>query len=161
MKILGMYRHSIKAIIAFGMISTVTSAHAETMGKWSYISADTVCSLTTDQGGAKLIMLTSKSGATGILTMPADQSALVTGHDYKITISIDGTELPESSASAIEFGGAKVLYIAFKAAAFARDMPDGVAFRVKMGGKVVFDMDNSNSHDAFAAYAACSKKFGA
>lgn len=161
MKILCIHRHSITAIIAFGMISTVTSAHAETMGKWGYTSTDAVCSLTTDQGGAKLIMLTSKSGATGILAVPADQSALVTGHDYKITISIDGAELPESSASAIEFGGAKVLYIAFKAAAFARDMPDGVAFRVKMGGKVLFDMDKSNSHDAFAAYAACSKKFGA
>ena len=75
MKTLGMHRHSITAIIAFGMISTVTSAHAETMGKWGYVSTDAVCSLTTDQGGAKLIMLTSKSGATGILAMPADQSA--------------------------------------------------------------------------------------
>jgi len=162
MKILSIKRRSITAIIAFGTIATVATAHAEALGKWGYMSTDGVCSLTTtDQGGAKLIMLTSKSGATGILAMPTDQSAFVIGQDYKITISIDGAELPESSASAIEFGGAKVLYIAFKAAAFARDMPDGVAFRVKMGGKVLFDMDKSNSHDAFAAYAACSKKFGA
>ena len=102
-----------------------------------------------------------KCGTTGILAMPAEQSAIVTGRDSRITISIDGTELPESSACAIELGGAKVLYIAFKAAKFARNMPDGVAFRVKMGGKVVLDMDKSKSHDAFAAYAACSEKFGA
>lgn len=161
MKILGMKRRSITAIIAFGTIATVATAHAEALGKWGFISTDGVCSITTNQGEAKLIMVTGKSGATAMFAMPADQSTLVIGQNYKITMSMDGTELPESSASAMDFAGAKVLFINAKTTAIARGMPDGLAFRIKMGGKVVFDMDKSNSHDAFAAYAACSKKFGA
>ena len=161
MKILCIHRHSITAIIAFGMISTVATAHAETLGKWAFISTDVSCSLTTNQGGAKLIMLTGKSAATAMFAVPVDQSTLVIGQDYKIIMSMDGTDLPEISASAMDFAGAKVLFINAKTTAIARGMPDGLALRIKMGGKVVFDMDKSNSHDAFAAYAACSEKFGA
>lgn len=154
-------RNAKNVFLSVCLIATSASgAHAETMGKWNYISADSVCSLTTNQGGAKLIMLITKT-RTGVLAVPADQSTIDIGHDYKVNLTIDGIDLPESSARALEFSGAKVLYMGLKATSLARDMPDGLAFRVKMNSKVVFDMDKSGSHDAFAAFVGCSKKFGA
>ena len=119
------------------------------------------CSIGTKQNGAMLLMVTSSSGANGMMVVPADQSSITVGSEYKIKLSIAGHDLPEKTVNSGLFGGRKVLHIAIKAAKIAADMPDGFSFRVMMNDKVVFDMDNSGSRDAFAAYVACSKKFGA
>ena len=142
------------------IIATVAPVNAETLGKWDYQSLDTVCSIGTTQGAAKLLMVTSKSAANELVFAPADQSSITVGKDAKIQVLINDYETPELPVETGNFGGAKVLFIVMKAAKIANGEPDGIIFRIKMKNQIVFEMDKSASHDAFAAYAACSKKFG-
>lgn len=155
-----MQRLSIAVVTSCAAAALAASANAETMGKWSYDAKGSYCSIGTNQGGAKLIMMTTKSGASGMMVVPADQNSIDANSQYKIVMAIAGTELPEKSVDSGEFGGAKVLHIPIKAARIANDMPDGLTFGVKMNDKVIFYMDQTESHDAFAAFVACSKSFG-
>lgn len=152
---------AILVVTAGVALGSIAPANAETLGKWNYDSPASFCSIGTKQNGAMLLMVTSSSGANGMMVIPADQNSITVGSEYKIKLSIAGHDLPEKTVNSGLFGGHKVLHIAIKAAKIAADMPDGFPFRVVMNDKVVFDMDGSASHEAFAAYVACSKKFGA
>jgi hypothetical protein len=155
-----MYKHP-KATILCGLLATLNlvpaaSAYAEALGKWSYESKPSFCSISTKQNPGSIIMMTTKSGASGIMIVPDVQDEISIGGQYKIVMSINGTDLPERAVEAGEFGGVKVLHIPLKATRLAADMPDGLAFRVKMNGKVIFDMDKSDSRSALEAYVKCS-----
>jgi hypothetical protein len=148
------------AMIATVIVMTNTAAHAEMMGKWDYQSLDSICSIGTTQGAAKLLMVTSKSGANELVFVPADQAGISVEQDYKIKVTLNDYQTPELPVSAGNFGGVKALFIVLKAAKIANGEPDGIVIRISMADKTVFEMDKSQSHDAFAAYVACSKKFG-
>ena len=156
----------------FNRISTAASAllistmglsplHADTIGEWSVESGSTVCSAGTSNNGASMILITSKSGASGILIKPASQDAIELGTSYKLQISLNGEGDRDLTSSAIKFGGAKVLILEIPGAKIAAGEADGFAMRVKMNGTVLFEKDMHGAHDAFAAFVACSKNFGA
>lgn len=146
-----------------GLTSTMLQApaRAETIGDWTVDSASTVCSAGTSQNGASMILITSKSGASGILIKPASQDAIELGTSYKLQISLNGQQDHDLTSSAIKFGGAKVLILELPGAKIAAGEADGFTMRVKMNGAVLFEKDMHGAHDAFAAFVACSKKFEA
>jgi hypothetical protein len=150
-----------RSIVAIAALSTAMPAFAATIGDWQVEDASTLCSAGTSQNGASMILMTSKSGANGILIKPADQGAIAVGSGYKLQLSFNGSSDREIAASGMKFGGAKVLIIDMPAVKMAAGEADGFALRVKLGGTVLFDKDMHGARDAFAAYVACSKKFGA
>ena len=153
----------ISAAVSAVMISTLclSPLQAETIGEWSVESASTVCSAGTSKDGASMILITSKGGASGILIKPASQDAISLGTSYKLQISFNGEGDHDLTSSAINFGGAKVLILEIPGAKIAAGEADGFSMRVKMNGMVLFEKDMHGARDAFAAFVACSKKFGA
>ena len=151
-------------MVAMGALASalpVVPVQAETIGDWQVEAADTLCSAGTSQNGASMILITSKSGASGIMIKPADQGALEIGAAYKLQVSLNGSSDHEMTSNATKFGGVKVLILEIPGAKIAAGEADGFAMRVKMKDAVLFDKDMHGAHDAFAAFVACSKKFGA
>jgi hypothetical protein len=141
-------------------LTAITPAQATTPGDWVASSEKNFCSLGTKQkDGGMFIMMTTSSGASGIMIKPADQSLITSGTDYPIKVSINNSSDHDVTANAGDFGGVKVLHIKLNAAAIAAGEADGFAFRVSLGGTVVFDKDLHGAHDEFAAFVACSKQF--
>jgi len=152
------------AAIAFAALSITAQTPARATapdGDWVVESNASFCSIGTKQNGALFIMMTTSSGASGLMIKPVDQSLIATGTDYKLKVSINNSADIDTTASAGDFGGVKVLHIRVNGAKIAAGEADGFAFRVKLGDTVVFDKDMHGSHDAFAAFVECSKKFGA
>ncbi len=148
--------------VVLGFVFTAGApASAETMGMWDYQSAKTFCSIGTAQDGNKFLMMTTKSGASGVMIVPADQSLITVGTDYTLMISLKGSPEFETSGNAGEFGGAKVLYLKIKGNKIAAGEPDGFQFHSSLNGTVIFDKDMRGSTDAFAAFVSCSQAFGA
>ena len=144
-------------IAASVMLTAIAPAMANPIGAWDYQSIANVCSLGTAGNPGKFIMLYTASGASGFLVVPADQTSITADHDYPLKISIDGSADLDTTSSAIKFGGATVLLINIKATKIAADFADGLALRVKLDDKVVFDKDMHGSKDAFAAFVGCTK----
>ena len=144
------------------LCSAITPVQATASGDWVAASDKTYCSLGTKQkDGGMFIMLTTSSGASGLMIKPADQSLIATGADYPLKVNINNSSDIDTTANAGEFGGVKVLHIKLNAARIAAGEADGFAFRVSLNGKVLFDKDLHGAHDEFAQFVECSKKFGA
>lgn len=151
------------AAIAFASFAIMAQipAQAAPDGDWVVDSNANYCTIGTKQNGALFIMMTTSSGASGMMIKPFDQSLITTGTDYKLKVSMNGSDDIETTASAGDFGGVKVLHIGVSGVKIATGEPDGFAFRVTLGKTIIFDKDMRGSHDEFAAFVACSKKFGA
>ncbi len=134
---------------------------AETLGMWTLDSEPTFCSIGTVQDGNKFLMMTTKSGASGVMIVPADQSLITVGTDYPLKVSLKGSPEFDTSGNAGEFGGFKVIYLKLKGDKIAAGEPDGFQFRASLNDTVIFDKDMRGSHDAFAAFVSCSQAFGA
>lgn len=131
-------------------------------GDWVVSSEKNFCSAGTKQkDGTMFILMTTSRGASGLMIKPADQSLIATGKEYPLKVSINGSSDIDTNANAGDFGGVKVLHIKLNAARIAAGEADGFAFRVSLDGKILFDKDLHGSHDAFAQFVECSKKFGA
>ena len=129
-------------------------------GDWVADSGATYCSLGTKQkDGAMFIMMTTSSGASGLMIKPADQSLITTGTAYPLKVNINGSSDIDTTANAGDFGGVKVLHVKLNAAAIAAGEADGFAFRASLNGTVLFDKDLHGARNEFAAFVACSKKF--
>lgn len=154
-------RTTASAFAALLSIAALPPAQAAPGDDWVVDSNTSYCSIGTKQDGAFFILMTTSSGASGLMIKPADQSLITAGTDYKLKININGSADIGTTANAGDFGGVKVLHIELNGAKIAAGEPDGFAFRVRLGDTIVFDKDMHGSHDAFAAFVACSKKFGA
>ena len=149
-------------LLACAALAGATAAKADTppkIGMWNYAEVATFCSIGTTANGSALILMTSKSGASGVMLKPADQSAIVAGTDYPLKVSMNGSADFDITANAGEFGGAKVLFLPIKGNKIAAGEADGFALRASLNGAVLFDKDMHGSHDAFAAFVACGAKF--
>ena len=149
------------AILCLAAITAIAPLQAQTTtGDWVVTSEKGFCSAGTKQkDGTMFILMTTSSGASGLMIKPADQSLITTGKAYPLKVSINNTGDADTTANAGDFGGGKVLHIKLNAAAIAAGEADGFAFRVKLNDTVLFDKDLHGSHDAFASFVACSKKF--
>lgn len=161
MKILIAARLVLLGIICSASVMSNSAAHAEIIGKWTYQSTKNQCLLGTALGAGKLLMLTNGDGSSLLLLSPIDQSLVTVGQKYKIQLIIGGEQPVELTTDAVQVEGAKALAIGIRATAFADRAHDGVALRIRMGDKELFDMDKAGSSEAFAAYVACSKKLNA
>ena len=152
-------------VIAGALVSALAvsavPANATDLGKWQYIPADDGCSIVAALGAYRLFFFTAKGGANAMGLVPDDQSTLVVGQKYKLNLMISGKPLPEMTTEAANFQGMKVYSIPLKAVGVIKDVPHGLALRISVAGKEVFDMDQAGSTEAFAAYLACSAKLGA
>lgn len=156
-----LYRVAFATMIFGSNLINASPAIADTMGKWTYQFTKDNCSIGTALGASKLLMLTNGDGSSLLLLSPNEQSIITLGQKYKIQLIISGEEPFDNVAEAVQVDGAKVLAIGIRATAFANRAHDGVALRIRMGDKELFDMDKAGSTDAFAAYVACSKKLNA
>lgn len=157
MKINDIFRYAAFASAFVGLLANAAPANAETIGNWDFVKGATACSIGIKGSPGKLIMLYTKSGSSGMLVVPDDQSSIAAGQDYPVKISLNGSPDRDMTASAIKFGGANVLLIEIKAAAIAAGEADGFAMRVKLNDSVVFDKDMHGSKDVFAAFVGCTK----
>ena len=152
-------RCTLAALFSCAAIIGFAPASAKPIGNWDFQSSDGFCSIGTNQNGGTLIMITTKSGLSVIMVIPADQAAITVGKSYPLKVSLEGLADAGTNASALEFGGSKVLVIDIDAAGLAAAAPDGLALRVKLNDVPVFDKNMHGSSEAFAAYVACSKAF--
>lgn len=157
---LGRWSTGAASVAIAALVSTMPIA-AETIGDWQVEAASTMCSAGTSANGASMILLTSKSGATGIMVKPADQHAITVGADYPIQLSLNGQAARDLTVPAIRFGGASVLLLPIPGAKIAAGEADGFAMKVTLNGAILFDKDMHGAHAAFASFVACSKTFGA
>lgn len=159
MKSMPAVRRTLAAFSAIATLATYGPVSAKPIGNWDFQSSGAFCSIGTNQNGGALVMMTTKSGASGMMVIPADQTAIVADHDYPLKISLEGSPDASTTASTGAFGGSKVLYLKINAAGIAADAADGFALRVKLNDAPIFDKNMHGSRDAFAAFIACSKAF--
>ena len=159
-------RCSVAALATCASLTTLTAASAKahpvdsrSIGAWEFQSSAKYCTIATTGSPGKLIMMSTDSGANGVLVIPDDQSSISPDHSYPVKINLNtrhGSSDFDMTGSAMNFGGSKVLLIEMKAAAIAAGEPDGFALRVNMNDKVVYDKDMHGSKDAFAAFVGCT-----
>lgn len=143
-------------------VAALGPAAASPIGAWDYQSTAKVCSIGTTGSPGKLIMMSTASGADGVLVVPDDQSLISPDHDYPLKVTLNTSFGPsefDMAGSAITFGGAKVLVVQIKAGVITAAEPDGFALHIKMNDKVLFDKDMHGSKAAFTAFLNCSKTF--
>jgi hypothetical protein len=143
------------------LCSAIAPLQAQTANSdWVVTSEKNFCSAGTKQkDGTMFILMTTSSGASGLMIKPADQSLITSGKDYPLKVSINGSSDIETTANAGDFGGVKVLHIKLNGARIAAGEADGFAFRVSLDGKVLFDKDLHGAHNEFAQFVECSNKF--
>ncbi len=167
MKTSSILRCTVAALATCASLAPLTAASAKanagdsrSIGAWEFQSGAKYCTIATTGSPGKLIMMSTDSGANGVLVIPDDQSSISPDHNYPVKVNLNtshGSSDFDMTGSAMEFGGSKVLLLQMKAAAIAAGEADGFALRVNMNDKVVFDKDMHGSKDAFAAFVACTK----
>ena len=144
-------------VTAAASLAAFAPAKATDIGEWDFLPGDSSCSIITRAPQGLLVMMTTKSGANGVMVVPVDDSKIQTKGDYPLKVTINAMDETDMTGDEGEFAGSKVLYLPIKALAIAQGEADGFALRVKLNGAVLFDKDMHGSKDAFAAYVRCSK----
>ena len=159
MEILNSARPALALLSAAVSLAAVVPAHATDMGAWEFLSNADSCSIVTRSDAGLLVMMTTKSGASGMFVAPIDDTQIKAKGSYQLKVAINAMADIDMEASEGEFGGSKVLYLPIKSTAIAVGEADGFSLRVKLNDKVLFDKDMHGSKQAFAAFVACSKAF--
>ena len=159
MTYLNAVRPAALVLAATASLAAIAPAKATAMGEWDFLSSDKSCSIVTRSDAGLLVMMTTKSGASGMMVAPVDEALISSASSYPLKVKINGMDDIDMTGETGEFGGSKIIYLPIKAAAIAAGEADGFALRVKLNDAVLFDKDMHGSNQAFAAFAACSKAF--
>ena len=159
MTYLNAVRPAALVLAAAASLAAIAPAKATAMGEWDFLSSDKSCSIVTRSDAGLLVMMTTKSGASGMMVAPVDEALISSASSYPLKVKINGMDDIDMTGETGEFGGSKIIYLPIKAAAIAAGEADGFALRVKLNDAVLFDKDMHGSNQAFAAFAACSKAF--
>jgi hypothetical protein len=158
-QILSQFNRTVAIAVAFASTLGLSSAKAEPMGIWNFESDEDQCSISTSQGEAAFLMMTTKSGRSGVIIKPSDPSAIDGQRVYELTYSAGDSGNITIKATAGEFKGVNSFYVPINAVLFAEILPDGADFNIWAKEKSIFKKDLRGSSDAFLAFKKCSAKY--